>query len=391
MNSNMNTSNTGASLPSCHVCGQTTLQIANGYEAFWRVTSDCKPWPPGGSLARCASCGLVQTPVTPEWGKEADKIYTDYTIYHQSGGAEQNVFDSQSGAGKPRSDKIIQSLGSNCVLPTKGRLLDIGCGNGSFLSAWSRLIPGWSLCGSEVSEKYKARVESITGVEKLYTCDVNDIPGSFDVISLVHVLEHIPSPFGLLQRLSKKLKPGGLLVVEVPDCEQNVFMLLVADHCTHFSPPLLAGLVSASGLQVLHATNSWVAKEITLVAQLGDSPGESKPVRLSEADSVKVFGGWKQLEQIVAKIESVKQRENFGLFGTAIAATWLDAQTERAARFFVEEDKNRVGRIHLGRPILATADLPLNATIFVALPQPLAGQVAARLAKLDRGLHVVLP
>ncbi len=375
----------------CHDCGKPALVVASGYETFYRVTSDCKPWPPGGCLARCSACGLVQNPVTKQWGEEASQIYANYTIYHQSGGAEQNVFDPQSGVGKPRSDKLIQALMRECALPATGRLLDIGCGNGGFLSAWSRSIPGWSLCGSEVSDKYKARVESIPGVEQLFTCDIDQIPGSFDLISLVHVLEHIPSPSDFLRRVRSKLKPGGLLFVEVPDCEQSVFMLLVADHCSHFSPPLLAGLVSAAGFEVLHATNTWVAKEVSVAARLFAGPGSTSPLRLPESDSLKVFGGWERLAAIVAKIEPLKQQANFGLFGTAIAATWLDAQTQSAARFFVEEDRNRVGRTHLGRPIFAPEDVPAQATVFVALPQPLAGQVAERLARLQLGLNVVLP
>ncbi len=387
----MNKDDTEAFSARCHNCGKPALVIASGYESFFRVTSDCKPWPPGGSLARCTACGMVQTPVTPKWSEEAAQIYANYTIYHQSCGVEQNVFGDQSGAGQPRSDKLIQALRGACALPLKGRLLDIGCGIGSFISAWSRLIPGWSLCGSEVSENCRARVESIPGVENFYTCDVNEIPDSFDVISLIHVLEHIPSPFDFLQRVRRKLKPDGLLVVQVPDCEQNVVMLLVADHCSHFSPPLLAALVEGAGFEVLQATNSWVAKEISVAGRVVAGPARTGPVSFPELESVRVFDGWKHLEKIVDKIEPLKQRADFGLFGTAIAATWLDAQTGAAARFFVDEDRNRIGRTHLGRPILAPEDLPPGATVFVALPQPVAGQVAERLARLPRDLNVVVP
>ncbi len=365
--------------------------MAEAFSRFHRVTSDCKPWPPGGILARCHACGLVQTLVTPQWRADANQIYADYTIYHQSGGVEQNVFDDRSGAGKPRSDRIIQALRGACALPARGRLLDIGCGNGSFLSAWSRAIPGWSLCGSEVSEKYKTRVEGIPGVEKLFTADVADIPGAFDVISLIHVLEHIASPAGLLERLRKKLKPDGLLLIEVPDCRQNCFMLLVADHCSHFSPALLAGVVATAGFEVLHASNTWVAKEVSVTARPIVSPTLPDKVRLPPSDSSQVFHGWHRLEEILAKVEPLTASPNFGLFGTAIAATWLDAQTNRAARFFVDEDRNRVGRTHLGRPVLSPGALPPQALVFVALPQPLAGEVAERLLLLDRGLQVVLP
>jgi SAM-dependent methyltransferase len=358
---------------------------------FHRVTSDCKPWPPGGQLGRCRTCGFVQTLVTPQWQTEADQIYAGYTIYHQSGGAEQNVFQDRNGAGKPRSEQLIHALRAACPLQNHGRLLDIGCGNGSFLSAWSRLIPGWSLCGTEVGEKYKAQIESIPGVERLFTGDIAGVPGNFDVISLIHVLEHIPYPVAFLERLRKKLKPDGLLFIEVPDCQQNCFMLLVADHCSHFSPGLLAGVVKAAGFEVQHATNQWVAKEISVAARPGPNSDKGHTISLPQSDSLKVFNGWQQLHLILEKVEPLARHENFGLFGTAIAATWLDAQLNRAARFFVDEDSNRVGKTHLGRPIVSPADVPAGATIFVALPQPLAGNVAERLQRLGKGLHVELP
>jgi hypothetical protein len=128
-----------------------------------------------------------------------------------------------------------------------------------------------------------------------------------------------------------------------------------------------------------------------VAARLAAGPESTAPLRLPELDSLKVFGGWERLAAIVTKIEPLKQRPDFGIFGTAIAATWLDAQTQSAARFFVEEDQNRVGRTHLGRLILAPENLPAQATVFVALPQPLAGRVAERLARLQLGLNVVLP
>jgi SAM-dependent methyltransferase len=382
--------NDDSPLPTCHLCGHKDLQLAAEFAAFQRVTSDCRPWPAGGSLARCRACGLVQTVVEPKWQAEADQIYASYAIYHQSGGKEQNIFPGAGGIGKPRSDELIGALCNAVKLPSSGRLLDIGCGNGSFLSAWSRLLAGWSLCGSEVSEKYKSQVESILGVERLFTGDVEEIPGQFDIVSLVHVLEHIPSPVAFLQRVRKKLKPGGVLLVEVPDCAQNYFMLLVADHCSHFSPPLLAGVVASAGFEVIHATNSWVAKEATVVARPRPGAVDVENPTLSAADSQRVFANCQRLLETLQKAQRAAQDQPFGLFGTAISATWVDAQTNQAARFFVDEDQNRIGKTHLGRPILAPTDVPFGATVFVPLPEPLAGQVAGRLNSLNRDLTILM-
>ncbi|MCC6234685.1 MAG: class I SAM-dependent methyltransferase [Verrucomicrobiales bacterium] len=380
----------------CHLCGSPDLELSVAYPSFHRVTSDCKAWAPGGGLARCRTCGLVQTTVSPAWSAEADRIYQSYTIYHQSGGTEQRVFDGRGGAGRPRSEQIIDALRQAERLPERGRLLDIGCGNGGFLSAWSRLIPGWTLAGTEFDAKYQREVESIPGFERLHFGEVKDIPGTFDVITLIHVLEHIPSPLGLLQQLRDKLNPGGLLLVEVPDCGQNVFMLLVADHCSHFSPPLLAGVVAASGLQVTQATNTWVTKEVSVVARRIDSPAScaaagTSAIRLPAAESARVFAGERELARIVERVTPLLGRAQFGLFGTAIAATWLDAQTGGAARFFVDEDLNRTGKTHFGRPILAPQDVPCGAAVFVALPPVLSGPVSQRLRALGRDLEVVVP
>jgi len=409
--------------PACHACGRPDLEIAPAYARFGRVTSDCKPWTAGGSLARCRACGLVQTLVTPAWQAEAEEIYRGYTIYHQSGGSEQRVFDSQTGAGAPRSERIVRAFqqAAGASLPAHGRLLDIGCGNGAFLSAWSRLVPGWSLCGSEVDDKHRAELEAIPGVERLYTGPLTEIPGEFDLISMVHVLEHIPGPVAFLGRLRFRLRHGGHVLIEVPDCEQNPYMLLVADHCSHFSPALLAGVVETAGFEVVEAGSTWVAKEVSLVARkappvavggasvpasrgepdgssfslqaqpgdCGSRPGFTRPELIQASE--RVFANCQRLEAILTQVQPLARRPDFGLFGTAIAATWLDAQTNLSARFFVDEDANRIGRTHLGRPILAPGAVPSGATVFVALPQPLAEAVAARLHRANPTIEVVLP
>jgi SAM-dependent methyltransferase len=375
----------------CHVCGAVDLEVAEVYSRFQRVTSDCKPWPPGGRLARCRGCGSVQSLVTADWRREAEAIYAGYTIYEQGGGAEQQVFSRGHGAGQPRSERILARLLNEYPLPSHGRLLDIGCGNGSFLSAWSRALPGWALHGTEVSPKHQRDLERIPGFGGLFTGDLEEVPGRFDVISLVHVLEHIPDPVAFLTRCREKLDPRGRLIVEVPDCMQHPFMLLVADHCSHFSTDLLAGIVAAAAFDVRMATNQWVMKEISVVAEPGSELLHRTELRLPVADGQEILAGCQPLEAIVAAAAPLARQRPFGIFGTAIAATWLDAELGGAAQFFVDEDLSRIGKRHLGRPILAPAAVPERAVIYVALPQPLAGEVTQRLTRLGRDFRVEQP
>lgn len=375
----------------CHHCGSVDLRIAAGYELVARVSSDCKPWPPGGILALCQACGLVQTVVNPQWQFESDQIYSGYTIYHQSGGMEQAVFDRASGVGQARSDAILNSLRSHVEVPAKGRWLDIGCGNGALLRACSRALPAWALCGSEVNDKYRDVVESIPGVERLFTDPIEKISGSFDVISLVHVIEHIPCPSTFLSALAGKLNPGGLLLLEVPDCRENFFMLVVTDHCSHFSTGMLANVAAAAGYEVLQATNSWVPKEISVVARRSplSRPADPRSAPLQEAEQV--LGGWRTLQRILAQVEPLARSQEFGVFGTAIAATWLEAQTGQKVKFFVDEDRNRIGNQHLGKPILSVAGIPEGASVYIALPPAIAKSVGERLRAAKPSVHFFSP
>ena len=126
-------------------------------------------------------------------------------------------------------------------------MLDVGCGNGAMLRAFSQAAPGWSLAGTELSDKYRRLVEGIPGVESLYTCPPAEVPGQFDLVSMIHVLEHIPRPAAFLARLLPKLVPGGLLVVELPHHVANPFELLIADHCTHFAAATAAAVLERPG------------------------------------------------------------------------------------------------------------------------------------------------
>ena len=344
----------------------------------------------GGTLALCSSCHLVQNVTNAKWKREIKSIYGGYTIYHQSGGAEQSVFVD----GRPvaRSLVIGNFLATKFKLPRAGRALDIGCGNGAFLRACSELLPKWTLCGSEFDDKYKSMVEKIPHVEGMYAGGLEDIPGEFDLISLIHVFEHIPSPLNLLEAIWQKLKPGGHLVIEVPDCLENAYMLLVADHCSHFSSGALSKLVSSAGFEVLYSDTKCVRKEITLVARKTlKKRALPKQIKLDARESNKVFAGATWLKSVIRAATVAAKEPNLGIFGSSIAGTWLQSQINNAAKFFVDEDPNRAGRSHMGIPILTPSQIPAYATIVVPLPDVVAKPIIRRLRATKIPMEIRVP
>jgi len=341
-------------------------------------------------MGLCDSCGLVQAVTDDQWSTESQQIYTSYEIYHQGGGLEQTVFNPGTGIGRARSGSIVEGLLKAQELPKSGRLLDIGCGNGAFLRAFGRRLPQWRLNGSEFDTRHKPTVEAIPRVERFYSGSLEDIQGSFDLISLVHVLEHISGPTAFLSRIRKLIKPGGLLLIEVPDCKINPFFLVVADHASHFSPASLSAIVTKAGFNVCQAGDMWVAKEISLIAknaEAGPTPAPGNP----RTDAEQTFGNWVYLKGFALEAERAAGQGQFGIFGTSIAATWLNAQLGRAASFFVDEDPNRVGKMHEQRPIYAVKDIPAQASVFIALPTQLAKMIAARLGWARPDVKFVAP
>ncbi|RED24909.1 methyltransferase family protein [Flavobacterium cutihirudinis] len=95
----------------------------------------------------------------------------------------------------------------------KGKILDIGAGTGDFLLTAKN--DGWNVIGVEPSDRAKniAKQKGISFVEETASLENN----SFDVITMWHVLEHVPNLELQIQELKRLLKPTGTLIVAVPN------------------------------------------------------------------------------------------------------------------------------------------------------------------------------
>ncbi len=371
----------------CHVCGKGKLAMLPEFAALKRVTSDCKPWPAGGKLGVCDTCSTAQNIVDDTWREECRQIYSSYTIYHQAAGIEQPVFDLSSGTSSARSDRFLLNLGQEVSLSERGRLLDIGCGNGGFLRSFAKNYPQWRLTGSEYDAKYKAEVESIPGVEACIVGDIAAIPDRFDIISLIHVLEHLESPHDVLQGVWDKLLEHGHLIVELPYYVENPFVLAVADHATHFDATTACSLLMTAGFSPTHVTSGWVPKELSLVADKTQPATARNDIPAGNpVASVRWLGS---VRDHAAEIAS--HSKHFGILGTSIAATWLYAELAGKVQFFVDEDATRIGKTMFGIPVLAPAEVPGDGDVYISLPLRLAKNVANRMQGRAGQYHVPHP
>jgi len=103
--------------------------------------------------------------------------------------------------------------------PTNGgRLLDVGFGNGGFLKLATEM--GWQAEGIDFDPKAVALAQSRgLNARCASAADLSAQHEQFDIITLSHVIEHVPDPIALLEDLYRLLKPGGLLWLETPNLD----------------------------------------------------------------------------------------------------------------------------------------------------------------------------
>ena len=119
----------------------------------------------------------------------------------------EKMYQFVKGIALKRKLKLINSQGE------KGKILDIGAGVGDFLTVAKN--DGWETIGIEPSEKAKAIAikKGVSFVNHLSELENN----SFNVITMWHVLEHVPDLENQIAELKRLLKPNGTILIAVPN------------------------------------------------------------------------------------------------------------------------------------------------------------------------------
>lgn len=201
-----------------------------------------------GQIQRCESCGFTFT--NPQFSAEDyDEIYSKAP---RPAGSKITLH-----AGDARRFRRLAKLVRNDV-GTFDRYLDFGCGRGGFLVAMDEPSgvgfelgePGtFSVGPSQIKTGHLFNVVGSPGFEK----------GSFDLITSFDVFEHLPDLDKYLRALKSLLKPGGHLVITVPDIGRwnarlsgsrwNMFLL---EHLWYFNKRTLRTFMQREGFRETH-------------------------------------------------------------------------------------------------------------------------------------------
>jgi SAM-dependent methyltransferase len=138
----------------------------------------------------------------------------------------------------------------------KGRILDVGCFNGYFLDEARK--NGWDVYGVEPTAPAATYAKDELKLKNVMSCtlkEANYPDNYFDVVTLYHVMEHLPIPSNVLQEITRIIKKEGLLVVEVPNCNfwmklmKSKFRYLQPDHYWYFTRKTLFRILRNTGFE----------------------------------------------------------------------------------------------------------------------------------------------
>lgn len=164
-------------------------------------------------MHECLDCGLMYLTPRPDAG-EIEKYYpTDYVSYPLAIEDEKSWFRRMD----RRYWLYKRCKQINKRVKSPGRILDIGCATGLFLNEMKQT--GWEAFGIEIS-KYAANYAKERFNIPIYIGDLNQAgyqSAFFDVVTMWDVLEHVSDPINVLSEIARIIKPGGLLLLSLPN------------------------------------------------------------------------------------------------------------------------------------------------------------------------------
>lgn len=183
--------------PVCRLSGRPTRIKVNTVRAY--------------RVERCKSCGLVYTTPRPT----QEELASFYTSEYFDGGYDHFGYvdyggESSAAANAARMWQLLQ-LWEPHISVVPHSVLDVGCATGDF--AVSARNAGWEAYGVEMAEV--ARLQASDRGVRTYA-SLDEATGSFGLITMFHVLEHMIEPLSALDLARKLVDKRGLLVIELP-------------------------------------------------------------------------------------------------------------------------------------------------------------------------------
>lgn len=235
-------------LDKCPLCGSVHLN-------HFLTCTDCYATGEKFNILVCNECGFKMTqdvPVEAEIGKYYESPdYISHTDTHH--GLMNRIYHWVRSYMLQKKARLVEKA---CGLK-QGRILDIGCGTGYFIHTMKQR--GWEVHAIEKSADARAFALKQFGIEVQDDSHMDCFQdGSFQAITLWHVMEHIENLPHLWSLLKRQLHDNGCLIVAVPNCssaDAQKYQSLwgaydVPRHLWHFTPDTMQKMAAQHGFQL---------------------------------------------------------------------------------------------------------------------------------------------
>lgn len=272
------------------------------------------------ALAACAACGHFQVPfVDPDAQRILYEVY--YTHY------EVDTMESMVPAYREPFNQVMQAS-----VVTKGSLLEIGCSSGAMIPFLNRFCHDYTgVDPSERIEIARNRYPQHHFIRSYFP--PSDPIGTFDVVVTQFNLEHILDVSAFVATLAATVRPGGVLVVQVPDARYFLRTgqpnFLAHEHVHYFRRPQLERLLRTHGFD----PEIWGEEGPSLIcsARRSESP-------LSSPVAVDPLADAKALSKLLTTLPALPT--GAVLYGVGLTLHWLLAQSPAFAAGALVVDDN---------------------------------------------------
>lgn len=205
------------------------------------------------NIMECTNCGFRFTNPRPEY-KELGRYYQS-TAYISHSNTRKGLFNWIYQ--KVRKYTLAQKYRMISSLSAGSSILDIGCATGEFLAYMKK--KSWITTGIEPDENARKMAVDNHQLHVFPESHINTLEeDSFDVITLWHVLEHVSDLKGRMQDLQRLLKPGGIILIAVPNSDSfdathyksNWAAYDVPRHLYHFTKESIEKLLKNYGFKL---------------------------------------------------------------------------------------------------------------------------------------------
>jgi len=206
-------------------------------------------------ISLCRNCGHIYTSVRPDYNTLFSKFYPDDYLCYGGKSGVAGLMDRirMEGQAAQRAEMIKKFVGQKSLV----KLLEVGCATGEFIKTCRQRF-GWEVAGIEPNRQLSDALNREGYHVVPSKLEDAEIPAEqYDVVSLFNVLEHLWDSVYSLKRINRLLKPGGLVVLEIPDFDSPSrkrfgkywFLYHLPRHLSHFTKKSLTSLMNECGFE----------------------------------------------------------------------------------------------------------------------------------------------